>query len=158
MKNYMNPKTDPCADFYEYACGSWKKFYTIPPDRATFDTFEMVRENLDYMLKDILHDIREPPMNSTYPFPAIFIDKDFRPNDTSDASIKAKNFYNSCMRQDVLARRGDEPLWKLLKQLRGWPIVYENWTAENFDVVWLMARLRLLNNDVFIAQWVGTKD
>lgn len=150
----MNPKVDPCTDFYEYACGSWKNTYTIPPDRSTYDTFEMVRENLDYMLKDILHNIREAPMNSTYPFFTNFLDKDFRPHDTSDATVKAKNFYKSCIREDILAKRGDEPLRRILEQLGGWPIVNGNWTADNFDVIWLMARLRLLNNDVLIAQWV----
>lgn len=62
MKKYMNESVDPCLDFYEFACGNWEKYHSIPPDRASYDTFEMLRENLDIVLKNILSE----PLNKVF--------------------------------------------------------------------------------------------
>lgn len=159
MKKYMNPDVDPCVDFYEFACGNWKKYHSIPPDRTTFDTFEIVRENLDKALRQLLEQVSEscPPPENPYFKEKSFIDIDFLPNDTSDATVKAKMLYKSCMMEDLIMQRGDKPLKDLLEELGRWPIMNSNWDGSTFDIIWLMARLRLLNNEVLIAQWVPSK-
>lgn len=51
MVEYMDTTTDPCEDFYTFACGGWASSHPIPPDKSVFDTFETLREMLDAALR-----------------------------------------------------------------------------------------------------------
>lgn len=55
----------------------------------------------------------------------------------------------------MLRQRGDKPLLKLLEDLGGWPILDPEWDESRFDIIWLLAQLRLFNNDILISEWVG---
>lgn len=51
--------------------------------------------------------------------------------------------------------RGVDPLLELLISLGRWPIIDDQWDETEFDFVWLMAQLKLFNNDILISEWVG---
>lgn len=82
MLKYMDKSVDPCKDFYQYACGNWAKRNPIPKDKAGYDTFEMLRESLDFVLKELLED------------PILYNVDEL---DVNDATIKAKYLFQSCM-------------------------------------------------------------
>ncbi|XP_068917634.1 neprilysin-4 isoform X1 [Tenebrio molitor] len=147
MKKYMNESANPCEDFYEFACGNWNKYHSIPADRTSYDTFEMLRENLDIVLKNLLSEPIEEEEN-------YFLNSTNR-NRTMKAAVKAKFFYKSCMNEERLGQRGQRPLIKLLDKLGGWPIIQPDWDDTNFSLEELMANLKLFNNDILITEWIG---
>ena len=76
----MDKKADPCQDFYQFACGNWDKYNPIPEDKAGFDTFEILRESLNHVLKQLLE---EPIVKGK--------------NYEGSSIVKAKDLYKSCM-------------------------------------------------------------
>lgn len=77
MQMYMDTSVSPCEDFYQYSCGNWGKHNPIPKDKAAFDTFEVLRESLDTVLRDLLQ--AQISFDDIEPY------------------VKAKNLYKSCM-------------------------------------------------------------
>ncbi|GAU91875.1 hypothetical protein RvY_04050 [Ramazzottius varieornatus] len=131
----MDMEQNPCQDFYSYVCGKWEKNNPIPDDKSSYDTFTKMRDNLDFILRGLL----EKPVG---------------PEDSS-AVRKAKKLYESCVNEEIIERRGAEPLLKFLQELGGWPVIDSTWNASHFSFEETVATLRNMHNDILISLWIG---
>jgi endothelin-converting enzyme len=53
IKN-MNTKSDPCQDFYKYACGQWIKTNPVPDGRSMWGMFNELEMNNQLIVKNSL--------------------------------------------------------------------------------------------------------
>src|SRR3954470_20153938 len=53
----MDKTVDPCTDFYQFACGGWRKANPIPADRGAYSRFAELDDNNHFVLRDILSQI-----------------------------------------------------------------------------------------------------
>ncbi|GFQ78251.1 neprilysin-1 [Trichonephila clavata] len=139
LLNAMDQTSDPCDNFFQYACGTWNKLHMIPQDRSSISTFEVMADDLQVILKGLL----EEPANS---------------HDNS-ATIKAKTFYKSCISTVQIEAIGDKPLRDVVRELGGWPVSERDWEEPEWPLEHLLGQLRGdYNQGIIIEQWVGPDD
>ena len=83
---------DPCADFFQYACGKWIKANPIPPDQAGWSTFSKLGIWNTAAVRKTLEQAAEPSPSRT----AI--------------EQKVGDYYASCMDEAAINKRGIRPL------------------------------------------------
>jgi len=95
----MDKSVNPCEDFYEYACGSWRKNNPIPPDQARWGRFNELAE----YNRQLLHEILE---------------KDSA-NDPKRGPVAQKigDFYQSCMDETAANAKASAPLKPVLDRI-----------------------------------------
>ncbi|NXM46070.1 NEP protein, partial [Gymnorhina tibicen] len=137
----MDPSARPCEDFYQYACGGWLKRNVIPETSSRYSNFDILRDELEVVLKDVL----DTP--STNDIPAV---------------QKAKTLYRSCINETAIDSRGGRPLISLLPSVSEWPVATTNWDA-SYGTAWTAeTAIAQLNSrygkKVLINFFVGTDD
>jgi putative endopeptidase len=83
---------DPCADFYQYACGNWLKNNEIPADQSSWVSFNELDERNLVTLKDILEKASAGGPERTA------------------VEQKIGDFYGSCMDETAVNQKGLTPL------------------------------------------------
>ncbi|XP_070206748.1 neprilysin-1-like [Littorina saxatilis] len=131
----INFEVEPCDDFYTFACGAWMEKNVIPEDKSEINTFGILRDQVEIILKNILEE------NTTYAHDEVL--------------QKPKTLYYSCMDLERLEETGDAPLREFLKQFGGWPMLNDTWRHEAFNLTSMLIHLHLYNNDPLVDLLVG---
>src|SRR4051794_39344721 len=56
----MDPTASPCENFYQYACGTWRKNNPIPPDQSRWSRFNQLAEQNLKISREILEKAAKP--------------------------------------------------------------------------------------------------
>jgi predicted metalloendopeptidase len=95
VPDWVDPKADPCTDFYAFACGGFTKTATIPPDRSSWGAIEIVVKDSE----DFLHTVLEEAARAKAGDPV---------------ADKLGGYYAACMDEPAIEKAGIAPMQPLL--------------------------------------------
>ena len=88
----MDSSADPCANFYQYACGNWRAKNPIPADQSRWGRFNELHERNLKIARDILEKAAQPSPSR------------------SPVEQKIGDYYYACMDEKGIDSRGIAPV------------------------------------------------
>jgi putative endopeptidase len=86
----LDKTANPCADFYQFACGGWLKEHPVPADKASYGRFNELQDRNNAILRDILEEAAKPG--------------------AAPELRKVGDYYASCMAEPVIEAKGTAPV------------------------------------------------
>ncbi|XP_045470626.1 neprilysin-2-like [Harmonia axyridis] len=134
----MNPKVDPCEDFFEFACGRYTENNYIPEDEVSINSFSEVGDRITENFRTLL----EKPV----------VEDEIVPFQYS------KKLYKMCMNSTQTEQEDFKFFKNMMKELGGWPVLEGNyWNEKIFD--WKSTQYNFrklgLHHTQFISSYVG---
>ncbi len=97
--NALDRSVDPCANFYQFACGSWMRNNPIPADQTRWGRFDDLQQRNREMLRQILDASAQPSPRRT------------------PLEAKIGDFYASCTDEAAIEKLGTKPLGEELARI-----------------------------------------
>lgn len=115
IKEAMNQSADPCEDFYTFACGGWKKRNDIPESENEITAFTKLTKKIE----NATHTLLTAPVQA----------------DESEALVKARKFFYSCMNTTKIEADGPKPALDFIKTIGGWSMCgNKEWNSKSWDI------------------------
>ncbi len=96
----IDKTADPCTDFYQYACGNWRKNNPIPADQTRWGRFNELAEYNNYLLYSELKAAADAPK--------------------TPLQKKYGDYFAACMNVDLANNLGAKPIQPILATIAGW--------------------------------------
>ena len=96
----IDTTADPCTDFYQYACGNWKKNNPIPSDQTRWGRFNELAERNNYLLYNDLKAAADAPK--------------------TPLQKKYGDYFAACMNVDLADKLGARPIEPVLNAIAAW--------------------------------------
>ena len=118
IKDSLDNSTNPCDDFYTFACGGWKRRNNIPESENEITAFTKLTKKIENATHILL---TQPP----------------KPGQ-SEALDKARKFFASCMDREKIEAKGAKPALDFIKSIGGWSMCGNKDWSKDWDVYKVM--------------------
>ena len=117
----LNTTSDPCDNFYEYACTGWLSKTSLPADEEVYSIDNEIKERVDMELHALL----------TTPYT-----RSERSGGPISANWKAAHLYEKCMDVGQIDRQNAQPLLDAIKRIGGWALIGKNTGGKLIKCYW----------------------